>query len=125
MNMVEVDLDSLDLRYAKLRARRPALEKRLMASLGGGGRGAGFGGGPPGTGARGRFKRQDRSVRGHAVSVAVCARKRGRLREAGRKDHGTRVSQSGGGGALPALRGGGTEGAKPQGGGAGAIFGGS
>src|SRR3970282_611796 len=33
MNMVEVDLDSLYLRYAKLRARRPALEKRLMASL--------------------------------------------------------------------------------------------
>jgi ParB/RepB/Spo0J family partition protein len=33
MNMVEVELDSLDLRYAKLRARRPALEKRLMASL--------------------------------------------------------------------------------------------
>jgi ParB family chromosome partitioning protein len=33
MNMVEVDLDSLDLRYGKLRARRPALEKRLMASL--------------------------------------------------------------------------------------------
>ena len=33
MNIVEVELDSLDLRYAKLRARRPALEKRLMASL--------------------------------------------------------------------------------------------
>jgi len=33
MNIVEVDLDSLDLRYAKLRARRPALEKRLMASM--------------------------------------------------------------------------------------------
>lgn len=28
-----MDLDSLDLRYAKLRARRPAVEKRLMASL--------------------------------------------------------------------------------------------
>ena len=33
MNIVEVELDSLDLRYGKLRARRPALEKRLMASL--------------------------------------------------------------------------------------------
>jgi hypothetical protein len=33
MNIVEVELDSLDLRYAKLRARRPVLEKRLMASL--------------------------------------------------------------------------------------------
>jgi ParB/RepB/Spo0J family partition protein len=33
MNIVEVDLDSLDLRYGKLRARRPAVEKRLMASL--------------------------------------------------------------------------------------------
>ena len=33
MNIVEVELDSLDLRYAKLRARRPAVEKRLMASL--------------------------------------------------------------------------------------------
>ncbi len=33
MKIVEVELDSLDLRYAKLRARRPALEKRLMASL--------------------------------------------------------------------------------------------
>ena len=28
-----MELDSLDLRYAKLRARRPAIEKRLMASL--------------------------------------------------------------------------------------------
>ncbi len=28
-----MELDSLDLRYAKLRARRPAVEKRLMASL--------------------------------------------------------------------------------------------
>jgi ParB/RepB/Spo0J family partition protein len=33
MKIVEVDLDSLDLRYGKLRAKRPALEKRLMASL--------------------------------------------------------------------------------------------
>jgi ParB-like chromosome segregation protein Spo0J len=33
MNIVEVEIDSLDLRYAKLRARRPTLEKRLMASL--------------------------------------------------------------------------------------------
>src|SRR3972149_680425 len=33
MNIVEVELESLDLRYAKLRARRPAVEKRLMASL--------------------------------------------------------------------------------------------
>ena len=33
MNIVEVDLGSLDLRYAKLRAKRPTLEKRLMASL--------------------------------------------------------------------------------------------
>jgi ParB/RepB/Spo0J family partition protein len=33
MKIVEVELESLDLRYAKLRARRPALEKRLMASL--------------------------------------------------------------------------------------------
>lgn len=33
MKIVEVELDSLDLRYAKLRARRPLLEKRLMASL--------------------------------------------------------------------------------------------
>lgn len=33
MNIVEVELDALDLRYAKLRAKRPALEKRLMASL--------------------------------------------------------------------------------------------
>ncbi len=33
MDIVEVDLDSLDLRYGKLRAQRPALEKRLMASL--------------------------------------------------------------------------------------------
>ena len=33
MNIVEVELDSLDLRYAKLRARRPAVEKRLMASM--------------------------------------------------------------------------------------------
>lgn len=28
-----MDLDSLDLRYAKLRARRPTLEKRLIASM--------------------------------------------------------------------------------------------
>jgi len=33
MKIVEVDIDSLDLRYAKLRARRPAEEKRLMASV--------------------------------------------------------------------------------------------
>ncbi len=33
MNIVEVEIDSLDLRYGKLRARRPAVEKRLMASL--------------------------------------------------------------------------------------------
>ena len=33
MRIVEVDLDSLDLRYGKLRARRPAVEKRLMASM--------------------------------------------------------------------------------------------
>ena len=33
MRTVELDLDALDLRYAKLRARRPMLEKRLMASL--------------------------------------------------------------------------------------------
>src|SRR3989304_4359905 len=33
MNIVEVELDSLALRYAKLRARRPAVEKRLMASM--------------------------------------------------------------------------------------------
>jgi ParB/RepB/Spo0J family partition protein len=33
MKIVEVELDSLDLRYGKLRARRPAVEKRLMASL--------------------------------------------------------------------------------------------
>jgi ParB-like chromosome segregation protein Spo0J len=33
MRIVEVDLDSLDLRYARLRARRPALEKRLIVSM--------------------------------------------------------------------------------------------
>lgn len=33
MNIVEVEIDSLDLRYGKLRARRPTLEKRLMASM--------------------------------------------------------------------------------------------
>ncbi len=33
MKIVELEIDTLDLRYAKLRARRPALEKRLMASL--------------------------------------------------------------------------------------------
>jgi len=33
MRIVEVDLDSLDLRYARLRARRPWLEKRLLASM--------------------------------------------------------------------------------------------
>lgn len=33
MKIVEVDLDCLDLRYLKLRAKRPTLEKRLMASL--------------------------------------------------------------------------------------------
>lgn len=31
---MELPLDSLDLRYARLRARRPMTEKRLMASLG-------------------------------------------------------------------------------------------
>ena len=34
MKIVELPLDSLDLRYTGLRARRPALEKRLVASLG-------------------------------------------------------------------------------------------
>jgi len=34
MKIVELPLDSLDLRYTGLRARRPVLEKRLMASLG-------------------------------------------------------------------------------------------
>jgi ParB-like chromosome segregation protein Spo0J len=33
MRVVEVDIDSLDLRYARLRARRPVLEKRLMVSM--------------------------------------------------------------------------------------------
>ena len=33
MKIVEVDIDSLDLRYARLRARRPWLEKRLLASM--------------------------------------------------------------------------------------------
>jgi ParB family transcriptional regulator, chromosome partitioning protein len=33
MKIVEVEIDSLDLRYAKLRARRPVVEKRLLASL--------------------------------------------------------------------------------------------
>ncbi len=33
MKIVEVELDSLDLRYLKLRAKRPTLEKRLMTSL--------------------------------------------------------------------------------------------
>ncbi len=33
MKIVEVEIDSLDLRYAKLRARRPAVEKRVVASL--------------------------------------------------------------------------------------------
>jgi len=33
MKIVEVEIDSLDLRYGKLRARRPAVEKRLMASI--------------------------------------------------------------------------------------------
>ena len=33
MKIVEVELDALDLRYGKLRARRPAVEKRLMTSL--------------------------------------------------------------------------------------------
>lgn len=33
MNIVELEIDSLDLRYGKLRARRPTLEKRLMASM--------------------------------------------------------------------------------------------
>ena len=34
MKIVELPLDSLDLRYTGLRARRPVAEKRLMASLG-------------------------------------------------------------------------------------------
>jgi hypothetical protein len=34
MKIVELPLDSLDLRYTGLRARRPVLEKRLVASLG-------------------------------------------------------------------------------------------
>lgn len=34
MKIVELPLDSLELRYAGLRARRPAAEKRLLASLG-------------------------------------------------------------------------------------------
>src|SRR3989304_4397879 len=131
MNMVEVGVDSLALRYAKRRARRPALEKRLMASLeevgqqspvivvageepgrwvliegrkrvralkrlkaeavnavvGGlapaealiaayqlqeGGGANALGGGGWG----GRCKWEDRSVRGIALSSAVCARKR-------------------------------------------------
>ena len=33
MKVVEVELDALDLRYAKLRARRPNVEKRLLASV--------------------------------------------------------------------------------------------
>jgi hypothetical protein len=34
METVELSLDSLDLRYAKLRARRPNMEKHLVVSLG-------------------------------------------------------------------------------------------
>ena len=34
MKIVELPLDSLDMRYTGLRARRPVLEKRLVASLG-------------------------------------------------------------------------------------------
>ncbi len=34
MTIQELNLDSLDLRYAKLRVRRPLVENRLMASLG-------------------------------------------------------------------------------------------
>jgi hypothetical protein len=34
MKIVEIPLDSLDLKYAGLRARRPTLEKRLVASMG-------------------------------------------------------------------------------------------
>lgn len=34
MKIVELGLDSLDLRYGRLRARRPAVERRLMASIG-------------------------------------------------------------------------------------------
>ena len=34
MKIVELPLDSLDMRYTGLRVRRPVLEKRLMASLG-------------------------------------------------------------------------------------------
>lgn len=33
MKIVELGLDSLDLRYARLRAKRPTVEKRLLASL--------------------------------------------------------------------------------------------
>lgn len=33
MKIVEVELDALDLRYAKLRAKRPVVEKRLLASV--------------------------------------------------------------------------------------------
>lgn len=34
MKIVELGLDSLDLRYGRLRARRPVLERRLLASFG-------------------------------------------------------------------------------------------
>ena len=34
MKILELPLESLDMRYAGLRARRPLMEKRLMASLG-------------------------------------------------------------------------------------------
>ena len=34
MKIMELELDSLDLKYAGLRARRPTLEKRLVASMG-------------------------------------------------------------------------------------------
>jgi len=37
MTPVDLALDTLDLRYARLRARRPAFEKRMLASIGEGG----------------------------------------------------------------------------------------
>ena len=183
---MELPLDSLDLRYTGLRARRPALEKRLVASLGEAGqqspvvvvpageagryvvidghkrvraliklradvvraavwempavealvtayqmasgagwnaveegwlawelvrvaglsirraaagsqqgvgvRAGGIGGKPAGGGVGGCEVRQDRGVHGDAVSTAVCARKRRRLREPGRADAAGRVS---------------------------------
>ena len=34
MRIVEVSLEALDLKYARLSVRRPAAERRLLASLG-------------------------------------------------------------------------------------------